>query len=69
MWDEKLVYLRIEAGYAYTKDRIDELLEIFNSGNFNRGSAILKIRYLNLKTLIIKHLSVKEKVIKVKLIV
>ena len=45
MWDENSIYPRIETGYAYTKDTNNELVEKINSGNFNQGSAILKIKY------------------------
>ena len=49
MWDEKTIYTRLETGYAYTMDMNDELVEKFKTGNFNQGSAILKIRYYNPK--------------------
>ena len=45
MWDEKSIYPRIETGYAYKRDMNDELVEKFNTSNFNQGSAILKIKY------------------------
>ena len=61
MWDEKSIYPRIETGYAYTRDMNDELVEKFNNGNFNQGSAILKIKFYNPKNLIVQHLPVKEK--------
>ena len=61
MWDEKSIYPRIETGYAYIRDMNDELVNKFNSGNFNQGSAILKIKYYNPKNLIVQHLPVKEK--------
>ena len=61
MWDEKSIYPRIETGYAYTRDMNDELVNKFNSGNFNQESAILKIKYYNPKNLIVQHLPVKEK--------
>ena len=35
MWDEKSLNPRIETGCAYTKDKNDELVEKFISGNFN----------------------------------
>ena len=41
---------------------IDELVEKFNTVNFNQGSAILKIKYYNLRDLIVQHLPVKERV-------
>ena len=61
MWDEKSIYPIIETGYAYQSDMNDELVEKFNTGNFNKGSAILKIKYYNPKDLIVQHLTVKEK--------
>ena len=38
MWDENSIYPRIETGYAYTRDMNNELVEKFNTGNFNQGS-------------------------------
>ena len=61
MWDEKSIYPRIETGYAYTRDMNDELVEKFNTRNFNQGSAILKIKYYNPKNLIVQHIPIKEK--------
>ena len=43
----------------------DELTDKFNSGNFNQGSAILKIKYYSPKNLIVQHLPIKEKVNKI----
>ena len=60
MWDEKSIYPRIETGYAYTRDMNDELVEKFNTQNFNQGSAILKIKYYNPKDLIVQHIPIKE---------
>ena len=54
-------YPRIETGYSYTRDMNDELVEKFNSGNFTKGSAILKIKYFNPKILIVQHLPVEER--------
>ena len=45
IWDEKSIYPRIETGYVHTKNMNDELVEKIKSGNFNQGSAILKIKY------------------------
>ena len=61
MWDENSIYPRIETGYAYTRDKNDELFEKIKTGNFTQGSAILKIKYYNPKNLIVQHLPVKEK--------
>ena len=68
MWDENSIYPRFEAGYAYTRDMNDELVEKFNTGNFNQGSAILEIKYYSPKNLIVQHLSVKEKERKIEVI-
>ena len=38
----------------------DKLVEKNNNGNFTQGSAILKIKYHNPKSLIVQHLPVKE---------
>ena len=61
MWDEKSIYPRIETGYAYTRDMNDELVNKFNTQNFNQGSAILKIKYYNPRDLIVQHYPIKEK--------
>ena len=61
MLDEKSIYPRIETGYAFTTDMNGQLVEKFNTGNFNQGSAILKIKYYNPRDLIVQHLPVKEK--------
>ena len=50
MWFEKSIYPRIETGYAVTKDMNDELVEKFNSNNFDQGSAILGRKIYNRKT-------------------
>ena len=62
MWDGKSIYPRIETGYAYQSDMNDELVEKFNSGNFTKGSAILKIKCYNPNNLIVQHLPTKERV-------
>ena len=38
----------------------DEPVERFNTGNFNQGSATLKIEYYNPRDLIVQHLPIKE---------
>ena len=68
MWDENSIYPRIETGYAYTKDMNDELVEKYINQTFTQGSAIWKIKYYNPKNLIVQHLPVKEKEIKLRLI-
>ena len=62
MWDEKSINPRIETGYVYTRDMNNELVEKFNTGKFNQGSAILKIKCYNPKNLIVQHLPIKERV-------
>ena len=69
MSDEISIYPRIETGYAYTPDMNTELVEKFNSGNFTQGSAILKIKHYNPKSLIVQHLPVKERVKKLEIII
>ena len=61
LWDEESISSWIETGFAYTKDMKNELVEKFNTGNFNKGSAILKIKFYNLKNPIFPHFPVKEK--------
>ena len=39
----------------------EEVVEKFNNGEFNKGSAILKIKHYNPKNLIVQHLQVKER--------
>ena len=67
MWDKSSVYPKIETGYAFTPDMNDELVEKFNYQAFTQGSAILKKKYHNPKTLIVQHLPVKEKVNKIEI--
>ena len=62
MWDENYNYPRIETGYVFTKDMNNELVKKLNTGYFNQGSAILKIKYYNPKDTIVQHLPVKERV-------
>ena len=61
MWDENSIYPKIEAGYAFTRDMNDELVEKFKNQTFKQGSAILKIKYYKPKKLMVQHLPVKEK--------
>ena len=61
MWDENSIYPGSETGYACTKDMNKKLIKKFNTGNFNQGSAILKIKYCNPKNLIVQHLPVKKR--------
>ena len=61
MWDEKSIYPKIETGYAFKSHINDELVEKFNNQTFNKGSAILKIKYYNPKNLIVQHIPIKEK--------
>ena len=61
MWDENSIYPRIETEYAYTTDMNEELVEKFNTGNFTKGCAILKIKYYNPKNCTVLHLPVKKR--------
>ena len=61
MLDKNSINPEIETGYAYTQEMNDTLIEKFNNGKFNQGSAILKIKYYNPRNLIVQHLPVKEK--------
>ena len=67
MWDPESVYPKIETGYAFTKDMNDNLVNKFNNGKLNQGSAILKVKHYNPKNLIVQHLPVKEKVNKIEI--
>ena len=39
----------------------EQLVDQFTTGSFNQGSAILGIKYYNLKNLIVQHLPIKKK--------
>ena len=39
MWDNSSIYRKLETGYAFTPDMIDELVEKFNNQTFTQGSA------------------------------
>ena len=67
MWDRNSIHLRIETGYPYREDMNDKFIEIFNTGNFNKGKAIFNIKNYNPKSLIVQHLPVKEKVNKIEI--
>ena len=45
----------------------DEIVEKFNTGNFTKGSAILKIKYYNPKNFIVQHVPIKERVEEIEL--
>ena len=45
MCDENSIYPKIETGYASTIDMSGELVEKFNSGNFNQRSALFKNKF------------------------
>ena len=66
MWDENLVYPRIETGFAFKPHMSDVYVEAFNIKSFNRIVTNLKLRlkYYNPSNLIFQHLLVKEKKIK-----
>ena len=61
LWDEKSICPRIETGYVFTRDMNKFLVHKFNNGNFNQGSAILKIKYYNPRDLVVQHIPIKEK--------
>ena len=67
MSDEKSIYSKIETGYAFTNDMNNELVEKINTQTFNQGSAILKIKYVNAKNLIVQHIPIKERVSKIEI--
>ena len=67
MWDKSSIYPKSETGYAFAPDMNDELVENFNNQAFTQGSAILKIKYYNPKSLTVQHLPVKEKVNKIEI--
>ena len=61
MWDKNSIYPKLEAGYAYTKNMNDELVEKFNNQSFTQRSGILKIKNYYRKNLLVQHLPVKER--------
>ena len=61
MWDKNGIYPRIETGYAITEDMNNELVDKFNTGNFTKGSAILRRNFYNLKNFFVQHLPLKER--------
>ena len=61
MSDPKSIYPRIETGYTFTKDMINELVNKFNNQIFTQGSAILKINVFNPKKFFAQHLPVEER--------
>ena len=60
-WDLKSLYPRRETGFAFMKDMDNELAKKYNSGIFIQKSALLKIKFYNVKNLIIQLLPVEEK--------
>ena len=65
MWDENSVYPKLETGFAFKPHMNNVYVEEFNNQTFNQDgdeSAILEIKYYNLRNLIFQHLPVKEKV-------
>ena len=68
MWDQNSVYPKIETGFAFKPHKNDIYAEAFNNQTFNEDgdeSAIITIKYYNLRGLIFQHLPVKEKVKKI----
>ena len=45
----------------------NELVEKIINSNFNQGSAIFKIKYYNPKDIVVQHLPIKEKIIKIEI--
>ena len=56
---------KIETGYSFIIDKKNDLVEKFNSDNFNQRGAILKVNYYNPRDIIFQHLPVKERVNKI----
>ena len=67
MWDSSPIYPRVETGYAFSPDINDELVQKFNTGNFTKGSALLKIKYHNPRDLVVQDLPVNESVKKIEI--
>ena len=67
MSHEKSMYPETETGYAFTPDMNNDLVEKFIDETFTQGSAILIIKCYNPKNLIVQHINVKEKVIKIEI--
>ena len=59
MWDENSIYPETETGFAFSPVMNDKLVEKFNSVNFNQGSAISKVTYLNSKDMVFQYLPVE----------
>ena len=65
MWDEKSVYRRRKAGFAFKPYMNDFYLEVLKIQSFNQDvneSAILKFKFYNPPDSILQHLPVKGKV-------
>ena len=65
MWDDNLVYLKIETGFAFKPQMKNVSVGAFHNQTFNQDggeSAILRTKYYNPPNLIFHHLPVKEKV-------
>ena len=69
MWDENSVYPKIETGFAFKPYMNDVYVEAFNNKIFNQNgneSAILTIKYYNLRDFKFQHLPVQEMFNKIK---
>ena len=63
MWDENLVYPKVETGFAFKPPMNTTFVDAFNKQTFNEDadeSAILRKKYYNPPDLIFQHLPVKE---------
>ena len=65
MWDDNSIYPTGKSGFSFNVDMNFEIIEKFNSGNFNWGCAILRVKYYNPPDLKLQRLSVKERVQKI----
>ena len=63
--DDALIYPKKATGRAFTPDINNDLVEKFNSGNFNQTFPDLKVNYFSPPDLFFQHLLAKELVIKI----
>ena len=61
IWDENRIYPRIETRYTFTPNMNKKVVKKFNTGNFTKESANLKIKCYDPKNLILQHLPFKER--------
>ena len=67
MWDKNSIYPKLETGYCYTRDMKSDIVEKFNNQTVTQGSAILKVKNYNPKNLIVQHLPLKEKEMRIEI--